>query len=351
MVESVSQFFPGEEIRQFTALTPKALFHRKDDLKHKAFIVYERSGAEESDYSIRTLQSEKKLIFSTPVKNPETNAFETEDIEIEGPIAYVETTTKTHIHPENETRCFEIFTDESEEQTKRIYEAQNRKHEIMALDKEAILKPWKNAQRLLKSYPVLIPYIDLIEFPTKPLRVRRDRPKFLALIEASALLRQHQREKRTINGKEFIVADIEDYTVAYSLIDNVLESVLKGQSPKVKELIKAAKQFDGRQFTNKDLRDKVEWNEKTVIKHVKEAVSWGYFEITEEGGRGRAYHYKLVKTDDSPAGLLAPDKLKEEITKITTNNQLGGGDFNPLILHENQSNDQFHQQNIKDGRV
>ncbi len=214
-----------------------------------------------------------------------------------------------------------------------------------------MLKPWQNTQRLLKPYLVYIPYIDLIEFPTKPLRVRRDRPKFLALIEASALLRQHHREKRTIKGKEFIVADIEDYFIAYSLIGNVLESVLKGLSPKVKALIKAAKQFDGSQFTNKDLRDKVGWNEKTVIKHVKEAVSWGYFEVTEEGGRGRAYHYKLLKTDDSPAALLAPDELKEKMTKITTNDQLGDGDFNPLISQENHLNHQFHQQNIKDGRV
>ncbi|NIN92529.1 DNA primase, partial [bacterium] len=101
LVSSVSQFFPEEDILEFTALTPKALFHRKDNIKHKALIVYERSGAEESDYSIRTLQSEKKLIFSTPVKDPLTGNFETQDIEIEGPIAYIETTTRSHIHPEN----------------------------------------------------------------------------------------------------------------------------------------------------------------------------------------------------------------------------------------------------------
>ncbi len=351
LVSSVSQFFPEEDILEFTALTPKALFHRKDNIKHKALIVYERSGAEESDYSIRTLQSEKKLIFSTPVKDPLTGNFETQDIEIEGPIAYIETTTRSHIHPENETRCFEIFIDESEEQTIRIYEAQNRKHEITGLDKEAILRPWKNAQRLLKPCPICIPYIDLIKFPTRPLRVRRDRPKFLALIEASALLRQRRREKKIINGREFILADIEDYTIAYSLVSKVLESVLKGLSPKVKDLIEVAKQFNDREFTNKDLREKVAWNEKTLEKYVKEAVAWGFFEIIQEGGRGKAYHYRLSKTDDSPIGLLTPEELskelKRQIPKIPSNSQLGDGDFNSLIVQEKQSNPQYPQEGIK----
>ncbi|MHA2032974.1 MAG: hypothetical protein ACW99Q_26700, partial [Candidatus Kariarchaeaceae archaeon] len=104
LVQSIEKFFPKEELLEFTAMTPKALYHRKDSLKHKALIIHEHSGAEESDYSIRVLQSEKKLVFSQVQKNTSTSHHETVDKKIEGPIAYIETTTKTHIHPENETR-------------------------------------------------------------------------------------------------------------------------------------------------------------------------------------------------------------------------------------------------------
>ena len=44
--------------------------------------------------------------------------------EVEGPIAYLETTTNAEINHENATRCFEIYLDESIEQTRRIHQAQ-----------------------------------------------------------------------------------------------------------------------------------------------------------------------------------------------------------------------------------
>jgi hypothetical protein len=344
LVSGISQFFPKNDILELTALTPKALYHRKDNLKNKVLIIYERSGAEEADYSLRILQSEKKLIFSIPLKNPLTNSFETQDIEVEGPISYIETTTKPHIYPENETRCFNIYIDESEEQTRRIHKAQNRKHAIQALDKEAVLKPWKDAQRLLKPHIVYIPYIDLIKFPTKPLRVRRDKLRFLSLIESSALLSQYRREKKITNGREFVMADIEDYVIAYSLADKILESVLKGLSPKLKELIKNAEEkFKDAEFKRKDLKDKILWNEKTLEKYMKEALDWGYFEVTQEGGKGKPYLYKLLKTDTNPVGLLTPEELAEEISKIPTNPQMGDGDFKTASVLDKQANPQYPQ--------
>ena len=72
------------------------------------------------------------------------------------------------------------------------------------------VKKWQNAQRLIKPYPVLIPYIELIKFPNKPLRVRRDRGRFLTIIETCAFINQYQRKKKILNGKEYIVATTED---------------------------------------------------------------------------------------------------------------------------------------------
>jgi len=364
LVGGISSFFPEEDMRVFTAITPKALYHRKDSLQNKVLIIYERHGAEESDYSLRTLQSEKKLILSTTVKNSLTGSFETQDIEVEGPVSYIETTTRSHIHPENETRCFDLFIDESERQTKKIHEAQNKKHAIETLDKGAILRPWRNAQRLLRAYPIYIPYIDAIKFPTRPLRVRRDKPKFLALIEAHALLSQYRRNIQIIGGKEFITADIEDYVMAYSLAEKILESVLKGLSPRVKAVIEIAASFNNREFTRKDLEKKVDWNWKTLEKYIGEAVNWGYFEITQEGGKGKPYEYKLIRTEAKPIGLLTPEELAEEmanpkkvkrlkpilempedeISKITSNHQMGGGDFKPFICNGLSLNHQYHQE-------
>lgn len=325
IVSSVLQFFPEEEAVICTTMTPKALYHRKNDLKNKILAIHERIGGEESDYPIRILQSEKKLIISTPVKNPDTGRFETEDIEVEGPVAYIETTTQAHVHDENETRLFSIYLDESHEQTQRIHEAQNRLYKTTKLRKEEMLRHWRNAQRLLKPLHVSIPYVDLISFPTKPLRVRRDHLRFLSMIVAFALLFQHQREIAVENGTEHVIADIEDYTLAYSLIEKILESVLKGLSPKIKELIETTEKIGNKEFTNKELLQHIKWNRQTLTKHIKDAVNLGYFEIKEQGGHGKAYRYEIIKPEETLMGLHTPEEMAYEMVKMYSNVQSQNG--------------------------
>ncbi|MBD3341577.1 MAG: toprim domain-containing protein, partial [Candidatus Lokiarchaeota archaeon] len=187
-INNVALFIPEEDVQAYSELTPKSLYYRTDILKHKTLIIAERVGAEQSDYVLRTMQSEKELILSTVVKNPETGKNETKDIKVEGPMNIIESTTKHRIHDENETRSFDIFVDESEEQTKKIHQAQRMKYKGEDIDKEKITCPWKNAQRLLKKYKVIIPYVDQITFDTSTIRSRRDHERFLALIEVTTFL-------------------------------------------------------------------------------------------------------------------------------------------------------------------
>ena len=72
------------------------------------------------------LQSKQKLKQAVTIKDPVTGQFKAEFMEVEGPIAYLETTTSSKINLENATRSFELHLDESEEQTRRIQAAQRR---------------------------------------------------------------------------------------------------------------------------------------------------------------------------------------------------------------------------------
>ncbi len=54
------------------------------------------------------------------------------------------------------------------------------------------------------------------------MRTRRDHARFLNLIEVSAFLHQHQRERRA----GAIVAALADYAVAYGLAAEVLRETL-----------------------------------------------------------------------------------------------------------------------------
>ena len=91
--------------------------------------------------------------------------------------------------------------------------------------------------RLLTPRHVVIPFARKIKFPTNPLRVRRDRPRFLALIEASALLHQYQRESTERNGQVYLVATVEDYAIAREVAMVLLQPVLSGATPKCKALV------------------------------------------------------------------------------------------------------------------
>ena len=55
------------------------------------------------------------------------------------------------------------------------------------------------------------------------MRTRRDHARFLNLIEVSAFLHQHQRERREAGA---IVAAVADYAVAYALAGEVLAETL-----------------------------------------------------------------------------------------------------------------------------
>lgn len=328
LVQKVAQLFPQEDIIQRTRLTQNALYYFPNrNLQHKVLIIYERFGSQDSDYSIRSIQSEKKLILSYPAKNKKTGKIETVDIEIKGPIACIETTTQPHLNLENETRCFDIYIDESEEQTQKIFKSQDKEvsltdNELSEEENIQTINLWRNTQRLLQVSEVVIPFVSKIKFPTQPLRVRRDRKRFLALIQASAVWHQYQRERSFKDGKEYIVANIEDYTLAYRLAYKILGRIVKGISDKGEILVNTCWQLAKENnlynpedyiFTRSDVEKRLKWSRPTTKKYLKEAVSVGCLELIE-GSKGKEYKYKIVKrVKEIATQLLRPEEFQEEL--------------------------------------
>jgi hypothetical protein len=337
-VMTVAQFHPPEDLLIFSDVTTKALYYTDRDLQHKGLIMFERQGAEAGDYSIRVLQSEKQLRLLVTMKDPKTGQLRAQEIVKDGPVACIETTTRPSLNPENETRCFMLSVDETEEQTRRIFEASNRRYLGPPVDKAALLRPWQNAQRLLKPARVFISFVEQIQFPTKPLRVRRDWPRFLALIEAVCLLHQYQRERQIFSGAECLVATIEDYGVAYRLANRILWPTLSGVAPKLKELVSAAKQLHEEReasgaagtFSLKELVERLGWDRKTAAKYVKRALDGGYLEAPDGIKQGKATLYQFVQdAPDAPKLLLSPDELKAKLDALlvtcANTGKAGGG--------------------------
>lgn len=312
---------PEDEVLHFTRLTSQALYYFPTALSHKLILVEERVGAEAADYSIRALQTQHKLTQAVPIKDPMTGQFKTQILEVEGPIAYFETTTSTKVNHENATRSFEIYLDESEEQTQRIHEAQRRARLPVNYNRElrrqAIQRKHHQMQKLLEPVQVGIPFVELLGFPSHRLRTRRDHERFLCLIEASAFLHQHQRERGvTEDGTTYVLASVDDYALAYTLAREVLASSLHELSHASRELWMQLRKWVTElgpdfTFTRKDVRDALGLEDHRVRDGLADLVEMEYLE-TVSGGNGKQYRYRLLVHDQAGVRvpLLTPAELE-----------------------------------------
>jgi DNA primase catalytic core len=331
LMEVIASLMPDEEIEFYSRITPQSLYYMgKDDLRHKLLIVDERSGSEEADYAVRTLQTRHKLTLAYPVKDPNTGRMKTVSCEMMGPISFMESSTKESINPENTSRSFQLYLDESEEQTKRIHEYQKLLRSLdgwKLIDKRSsIIRIHKNAQRLLRPIKIINPFIDKIRFPTQWMRARRDQDRFLSLIEAVTFLYQYQRPIKTDSrDKIYIESTIKDYCVAYNLASTALldtfsdlSGSLKGFYSSLEQTIKEkSNEIDNFTFRRRDVRKWLNLPDHYVKRQMALLEDLEYVSC-ERSYRGGTFKYKLMprfNKDTYLANLTSPNELRKSGTK------------------------------------
>jgi 5S rRNA maturation endonuclease (ribonuclease M5) len=321
LTEVIERLCPPEDVVMLTRLTPQSLYYTEPGfLDRKLVIVEERYGSMEADYSIRVLQSRKKLIAAAPVKDPQTGNMRTKVFTVEARAAFIESTTASSVNHENATRCFELQMDETEEQTRRIHERQRLVRTGRGLElrrqAEVLTRRHWNAQRLLEPLPVVIPFADRLSFPSSWMRTRRDHARFLNLIEVSAFLHQHQRE-RTSDGA--IVAALADYEAAYALAAEVLRETLTDVKKPLREAYQRIQGLarDG-SVTRREIREALGVPDSTVRRWLAELVELEYLVASEagKGGAGKTTSYRVAAREtkgELVLGLLAPADLRARL--------------------------------------
>jgi DNA-binding transcriptional ArsR family regulator len=318
LTEVIEKLIPPEDVVLLTRLTPQSLYYTEPGfLDRKLVIVEERYGSAEADYSIRVLQSRKKLIAAAPVKDPQTGNMKTRVFTVEARAAFIEATTAASVNHENATRCFELMMDETADQTRRIHDRQRllrtERGLLLRREAEAIVRRHWNAQRLLEPLPVVIPYADRLTFPSSWMRTRRDHARFLNLIEVSAFLHQHQRQKSSAGA---IVAAVGDYAVAYALAGEVLEETLTDVRKGLREAYTRIRQLSsksGGSVSRREIREALGVPDSTVRRWLTDLVELEYLEA--EGSKttqGKAARYRALDRgplDRAPLGLLKPAEL------------------------------------------
>jgi DNA primase catalytic core len=357
LMDAVLAFFPEEEQVKYSAMTGQSLFYLGTiNLQRKILAVVEEAGAEKATYALKLLQSEGELTIASTGKDPATGRMVTQEYHVAGPVMIFLTTTAIDLDEELQNRCLTLAVDESPEQTGRIHRQQRERRTLAGLiaraERQKVLKILRNAQRLLAPLEVLNPYAPNLTFPTGRTRHRRDHEKYLTLIDAIALLHQHQREIRTLPGQprylEVIPADI---ALANELAPEILGRAQDELPPQtrrllghIRELVKpkrrrpqatprtAATAAGGPTFSRRELRNHCGWSLTQVRVHLARLVELEYLTI-RHGRMGSQYVYELALEAESPetglhGSLMEPMKLGHDYKT----NLAGGGKTAPPPL-------------------
>jgi DNA primase len=361
LMDAVLSFFPEEERVKYSAMTGQSLYYLGEtSLKNKILAVVEEAGAEKASYALKLLQSEGELTIASTGKDPATGKMVTQEYHVEGPVMIFLTTTAIDLDEELQNRCLTLAVDESAEQTGRIHRLQRERRTLAGLiaraERQDVLKKLRNAQRLLQTVDVLNPFAPSLTFATARTRNRRDHEKYLTLIDAIALLHQHQREIKTLPAGQwgagsacrFIEVTLDDIALANELAPEILGRSLDELPPQTRRLLEyirkvmKLKSGGAATFTRKELRDLCGWSLTQVRVHLERLVELECLAI-RHGRLGSQFVYEvLFDTDTTEAvahiGLIDTAKLRHDYkTNLTgfsggvagQNGHLTGGDGTP----------------------
>ena len=223
------------------------------------------------------------------------------------------TTTAIDLDEELLNRCLVLSVDEDREQTRAIHRMQREAETLEGLRRKhrraRLSKLHQNAQRLLRPLAVVNRYARQLTFLDVKTRTRRDHEKYLALIRAVALVRQHQREVRseTVDGNrvDCVVVTLDDIAVANRLAAEVLGRTLDELPPQSRRFLELvhdmatercqALQLDQAdyRFSRSDLREHTGWSYPQVRRHLDRLVEMEYA-LVHRGGRGQSFVYELL---------------------------------------------------------
>ena len=324
LVKKVLEFLPEAAVHAMTSSSDKSLIYLTESLAHRLLVVYEADGM--GDYAqaiLRSLLSEGHILYDTVVC--EEGSLPTgRRIEVEGPTGFITTTTRTMLHPENETRYLSLTLPDTPEQTREVA----RRIGEQAAGLFVAVRPdsaWWALQEFLQagSTTVVVPFASaLVERVdvTAP-RMRRDLNALFQLIKAHALLHQQTRER---DGEDRIVATTTDYAAVHALVHQIYaENVEQAVPAEVRELVQAVQQMgpDGRadgdgvsiaQIQSKLASSGTSIDRTSVQRRLKRAFGGGLLIDLAGGGRGKAKRIVLGDRLDYEDGSVLPTPAELE---------------------------------------
>jgi DNA primase len=316
LIDTVKRLMPEEDVVSMTSLSDQALNYLADDaLLHKFLVMGEALHSSSVEHQIREMLSAKELARLVTMKDEKTGEMTSKLVRKDVIVSMVMSTTSVDVNPENASRCFVIAADESEAQTRAIHEVQRGKYSLSRLSQKGEMVPsiiarHKAAQRVLRKIGIVNPFASSIGFPARLMRTRRDHERFLDLIACVCFLRQYQKEtKHSGSGYEYVECDMEDYRIAYGLMQAILPLTLsnfpvasQALYDDIRRIIHAKAERNGlsvldTELSQREIREATSLSQMAVKRNVRTLVDYEYLSSTGFSVRGAKRAYKLVRDE------------------------------------------------------
>ena len=238
IVDTIASLFPDQEKLPFGRMSPTALYHAREPIKHKFIILNERPrqhDAKDVDKmaAYRELISEKRTCQYTTESTPD-GGFVSRYKSVEGPVSSINTLTHDDISTEDRTR-FIIMPIRTPKELVRFILARKRirddeQYEVIDALRKRIRYKHIAFQSKLQQYNVHVPPVieELIRLSLESVGLHEEELRYFercrSLVATITLLYQRQRDKSR-SGKT-ITATLEDYEMARPILDAWLGSVL-----------------------------------------------------------------------------------------------------------------------------
>lgn len=355
---AIKKLYPPEWTLEVGELSDKALKYIDWEGEHKdvrILLLQEFVGVSENqDKQIRlTYSDDGGMQTATTYRDPESGHFKTQ-FNNTPPLGFISTTTKMSLNNENLTRAWSISPDRSENQTKAIIERDNnfakyphtRPHlgERLDIFREALklidVDRWKSEDG--NKFFVAQPFIDIIDFPTGRVRMRRDRAKVERLAAIITVVNQKHRMRFKQNGVEYLIGTLWDLQLALWLIEESFEDTVSGlserhrkvfdriqdlkdkwtddrkegneeQETEAQERLADVKQsIEWAGATSKEISEKLDISQNLCTKAANALYESGYLYRSQLEARGNPYIY-TIKEEPEVTLTINMDKAKDTI--------------------------------------
>jgi DNA primase len=319
LISKIADLMPIEDVFRFTRITESSLYNWGEfDLVHKVIVIEDLDGLkEEALYPLRELISNQRVSSSTSVKDKKGNIKSTNK-EVKGIFSSLSATTKGETYEDNMSRSFLIAVDESQEQSKRIIQYQNKKYagEIDPKHQEKAKHQLQQITRALKEYEVINSYATQLELPEEVHKIRRLNEMFQSIIKQITIINQYQR-KTTNDGK--LITQIEDLEQATQvLFESIILKVdeLDGSLRQFFERIKKHLKTQEKDFTQREIRQHLNISKAQCSRYINHLLELEYISRKHMGNL-RKITYKIEYWDDyQRMRIRIKDKLLLQIENL-----------------------------------